>query len=132
MPPVLSDRGKAIMDEGSAVQRSPDATALIDAEVVKLVRERDEALQSVSVHVAKRRKAHILVIWQKEQMESLCFWLEQTAHSFALTLPPQPPFWKEADEFLSRHYQRHVPFSDLPNAPAELFELREPTAKERA
>ena len=43
-------------------QRSPEATALTDAEVAKLVRERDEALQSASVHAAKHRKAHILVI----------------------------------------------------------------------
>ena len=67
VPPATSDRGKGIVDEDSTVQRSPEATALTDAEVAKLVRERDEALQSANVHAAKCRKAHILVFKEKSR-----------------------------------------------------------------
>ena len=38
------DKGKAHMDEGSTLQQNQDATTLTDAEVAKLVQERDEAL----------------------------------------------------------------------------------------
>ena len=113
---LQNDRGKAVLEDGHEHVATRE-TGISDADVAKLIRERDEAIEKANVHAAKRRKAHILVIRQKEQMERLCFWLEQTAHSFSLTLPPQPPFWKEADKFLSRHYQRHVLFVDLPHAP---------------
>ena len=73
VPVSSTDKGKAHVDEGSAIQQNLKATVLTDAEVAKLVRERDEAIQTATVHAAKRRKAHILVIRQKEQMEWLCF-----------------------------------------------------------
>ena len=38
----------------------------------------------------------------------------------------------EANEYLSWHYQRHVPFADLPHAPTKKIELPETTEEERA
>ena len=54
VPPIALSTGKTILDEENAVQRSLEATTLIDAEVENLVREIDKALQSVYVHVGER------------------------------------------------------------------------------
>ena len=56
-----NDRGKAILEDRT-IQVTAEAMGISDADVAKLIRERDEAIQSATVHAAKRQKAHILVV----------------------------------------------------------------------
>ena len=65
-----------------------------------------------------------------QAINDLCFWLSHCGHSFALHLPPSPPWWKQANSFLQRHFPSHVPWADLQPPPIERVVLHEPTTQE--
>ena len=69
----------------------------------------------------------------RKQRRQLCFWTETLCHSFALNLPPQPPFWRPLDQFLAKVYPQHVRFEDLPQPPrSELIAIPPPPRDPRA
>lgn len=100
------------------------------SDLAQITAERDEARRQLQEVRAQRARIKSHVARQKEAIQQLCFWLSHCGHSFALHLPPSPPWWQQANTFLKQHFQGHVEWATLPAPPAERTVLREPTLQE--
>ena len=99
VPATNSDRGKAVA-EPSTVQPVPAAvpsgegSSSVSAELAQVQAERDEARRQLQEVRSQKARAKSQVSRQKEAIQQLCFWLSHCGHSFALHLPPSPPWWQ--------------------------------------
>ena len=96
VPASLSDRGKAVA-EPSNVQPVPVAVpsgegSSVLAELAQVQAERDEARRQLQEVRSQKARAKSQVSRQKDAIQQLCFWLSHCGHSFALHLPPSPPW----------------------------------------
>ena len=67
---------------------------------------------------------------QKQALRKVCFWFSCCGHSFAMSCPPRPPWWLEANALLGKLYPDHASWAELVPPVGERVVLRELTTQE--
>lgn len=105
-PSSTADKGKGVAEADES-----------KSSILLAVHNEDELLilqEGFDVSYAQNQQLLRKYIAVKNKTRACCFWLEFCAHSFALTLPLEPPWWKDANRFLTENYDKHIQFADLP------------------
>ena len=109
---------------------SGEGSSSVIANLAQVSAERDEARRQLQEVRSQKARIKTQASRKKEAIQQLCFWLSHCGHSFSLHLPPSPPWWQQANNFLKQHFHDHVEWPTVPAPPIEHTVLREPTKQE--